>query len=65
MRNYKTPLAKRHYELIAGIIAKIPHDGKCLVRGDIALLFGRELKGTNPLFDYDRFIRAAQPDRED
>jgi hypothetical protein len=49
-------LSRRHYELIASIIADLD-DGA--VRQAVAEHFAKRLKGTNPAYKPDRFFEAA------
>jgi hypothetical protein len=49
-------LERRHYELIAAIIASLPDTANKLV---VAYHFGRQLVKSNPNFDHDRFIAAC------
>lgn len=58
-------LQRRHYALIADIIANSLEDGMC--KEEIARQFSRRLCGTNPNFNRARFERAAtgNPDGRD
>jgi hypothetical protein len=49
-------LERRHYKLIAAIIASLPDTASKLL---VAHHFGKLLASTNPNFDYDRFIAAC------
>lgn len=69
MRNYKTNLfQKRHYEWLAETIKNLDiradaHTGVSgldeIIRERIAHEFAKALKGTNPNYDYQRFMDAA------
>ena len=45
----------RHYKFIAAIIADMDPS----YRDQVATTFARQLQGTNPAFDIDRFTAAA------
>lgn len=64
----KPSMQHRHFCLIADVIARLGTatsalppgaDGDTFTRDYIARAFGAALKGTNPAFDYTRFIDAA------
>ena len=57
MRNYKTGLAKRHFEIVASSIraTEMPAD----VRQRVADQLAQQLSSTNPRFDRQRFVRAC------
>lgn len=46
----------RHYKAIAAIIARIGDEED---RAEQARYFAEELRGTNPAYNYDRFLAAA------
>lgn len=48
-------LSKRHYVLIAEIISRLPEPP----RQHVAEHFARELRGTNPNYKPDTFLKAA------
>ncbi len=56
----------RHFAEIARIIRNLDsvHNGEqgfIDIRSDVANHFARELAGSNPRFDRDRFLTACQP----
>lgn len=51
-----TTLQRRHFQIIADIIARIPDK---YTRADVALLFVSELKHTNPKFKVHTFYKAC------
>jgi hypothetical protein len=57
MRNYKTQLNRRHFEIVAASVRNtdMPAD----VRERVASQLASELSSTNPRFDRQRFIRAC------
>lgn len=58
----KPTFSRRHYVLIASILADI--DRQHVSRADVVRAFAKELKGTNPKFDAERFIDAAMGKEE-
>ncbi len=66
MRNYKTPLQKRHFEFIAATLAKLePSMVPDFMFAEIVTAFRRELKATNPYFNGERFHDACWINREE
>ena len=55
-------MTRKDFELIAGVIASMPEPGPDDYRefkGKLALRFAEVLKGTNPRFKAERFVRAC------
>jgi hypothetical protein len=57
MRNYKTQLSRRHFEIVARSVAatRMPED----VRRQVANQLAGELAQTNPRFNAYRFVKAC------
>lgn len=53
----KVSLERRHFELIAQIIAEIPDNS---LRCTVCLRFAGALQATNEQFDWDRFVLACK-----
>ena len=54
----------RHYATIAAIIWGRFEDRETYSKEDIARAFAEELRGTNPNFNKDRFLKAAVGTKE-
>jgi hypothetical protein len=51
-------MERRHYNLIADVIATAPYENS-LDRARLIVAFVEALKETNPRFDEERFVEAA------
>lgn len=57
-------MTRKDYELIAAAVAEanadmVDHPGRLAGAAQVARYLARELRGTNPRFDRDRFLRAC------